>query len=154
MAIDGQIGEIAKAALKTANLALIRLRFRGKVPLACADLLEFRVVINEGCSNNASLELGVGQDIEQEGDVGLDTSDTALLKDTLHSSQSLCEVRATGSVLDKHRIVVRSDGKSRITNTIHTDTTAGRMTVDRKSTGIGSTVSIVGGKGAVKKRGF
>ena len=109
------------------------------------------MVIDEGGGNDAGLKLGMGQHIEDEGDVGLDTTDAALLEDALHASKSLGKVGTTGGVLDQHGIVVGGDGKTGVANAIHADTTAGRMTVDGDGTSVGSKVflGILGGNTAL-----
>ena len=151
VAVDSKVGKVTDAVLETANLALIGLGGRGEVPTGGADLLQLRMVIDEGGGNDASLELGVGQHIEDEGDVGLDTTDAALLKDALHTSESLGKVGTTGGVLDKHGIVVGGDGKPRVADTVHTDATASRVTVDGDGTSVGGKVllGILGGNTAL-----
>ena len=151
MAVDGEVGKVTETALETADLALIGLGGRGEVPPGGRNLLQLRVVIDEGGGDDAGLELGVGEHIEDEGDVGLDTTDAALLKDALHTGDSLGEVGTTGGVLDKHGVVVGGDGKAGVANAIHTDAATGGMAVDGNGAGVGSKVllRILGGHTAL-----
>ena len=140
MAVDGEVGKVTETALETTDLSLIGLGGRGEVPPGGRNLLELRVVIDERGGDNASLELGVSEHIEDEGDVGLDTTDAALLKDALHTGDGFGEVGTTGGVLDKHGVIVGGDGKTGVANAVHTDTATGGMTVDRDGTSVRSEV--------------
>mmetsp|Transcript_21778 Transcript_21778/g.32094 ORF Transcript_21778/g.32094 Transcript_21778/m.32094 type:complete len:337 (+) Transcript_21778:2420-3430(+) len=78
--------------------------------------------------------------VKNERNIGLNSSNTALLKSTLHTSQSFLECASTNGVFTQHGIIVWCNNHSRVSNSVHTNTGSSRMTVNRKSSGIRSKV--------------
>ena len=70
------------------------------------------------------------------------STNTAFLEYTLHSSDSLPEVGSRRRVLDNHRVKVRCDGQARVSDTVHADALARRVTVEGDGTRIRSKVAL------------
>ena len=105
--------------LRLANLALdltavdsevtkVRKQLLGTV-LGADKIEKRRCVVDEGGPALAVNEDRVCEELDQERNVGLDTTDTELDQCTKHLSASDLVCRTTACALDQHGIVVRSD---------------------------------------------
>lgn len=135
--------------LGLANLALDRAtvdsdiseicqQFLGTV-LATYEVKQLRGIVDEGCPAISINKGWVSQKRSQEGNVGLDTSDTELDKSSQHLSSGNLIGTSLGSTLDQHGVVVRSDdSSSKAVTTIETNTVTTGRSVDLNLSGIWS----------------
>lgn len=100
-------------------------------------LEEFRGVVDKGCPGLTRLEDFVSEKTDQEGDVGLDASDTELDQRTEHlPSSNLISGTANGT-LDEQRVVMGSDLRTGITRArVQTNTITTSRPVDFNLTSV------------------
>mmetsp|Transcript_2631 Transcript_2631/g.5508 ORF Transcript_2631/g.5508 Transcript_2631/m.5508 type:complete len:223 (+) Transcript_2631:1797-2465(+) len=140
VAVDGEVSQVAHQTLHLIHLGHVGLAPRGELPLRVRYLGEFWVLVNEGRRDNARLELGVGEAIEQEGDIGLDATDAGFLQGAAHAQERLVERCAARSVLNEKRIIVRSDLEARVSNAVHPHAKSCRVAVDGEGARVGGEV--------------
>ena len=79
MSIDSEIGQVSDQTLDSVDFPRISLAFVGEIPVRRGGLLELRVFVDKPSGNLACLEIRMLEAVEQEGNVSLDTTDTAFL---------------------------------------------------------------------------
>mmetsp|Transcript_13723 Transcript_13723/g.24109 ORF Transcript_13723/g.24109 Transcript_13723/m.24109 type:complete len:299 (-) Transcript_13723:118-1014(-) len=140
MSIHRQIRQVSNQSFLRSHLPLIRLFVTRKVPSALADLLQLRILVNERRGNHALLKLGMRHDIEQEWNIGLDTTDATFDQNTFHPRYRFGKGRSTRGILDNHRIEVGSNRQPRVTNAVHTNPRTGGMSIEGDDPGVGREV--------------
>ena len=124
-AVDSKITEVGKELLSTV--------------LGADEIEKRRCVVDEGSPALSVNECGVCEELDQEGNVGLDTTDTELNQRTKHLSAGDFVCGTTACALDQHGVVVRGDDSTRKTvSSIETDTVTASGTVDLNLASVGS----------------
>jgi len=151
VAVDGDVGKVAHEALELEDVLLVALLGALEVPRGAGDLKQLGVLVDERGGDDARFEDRVREDVEQEGDVGLDAADARLLKRALHAAHHLLPVAARGGVLDEERVVVRLHHHARVADAVHAHAEAGRVTVDGEGASVGGEVAlgVLGGDAAL-----
>lgn len=137
-AVDGNISEVSQQLLCTV--------------LATYEVEQLRGIVDESCPAVSINKGRVCQKRGQEGNVGLDTSDTELNEGTEDFSASNFVSASMGCALDQHGVVVRSDDStSKAVATVKTNTVTTSRSVDFNFSGIWSEVlrGIFGGDTAL-----
>jgi len=99
-AVDDEVAQIVEDLLATV--------LRG------SEVEELGRVFDQRGRRLSRLELGVAQHVEDEGRVGLHTADARLRERTRELIGGGLEGESGGSHLHQHRVVVRRDGRSRV----------------------------------------
>jgi hypothetical protein len=137
-AVDGDITEVREDLLGTV--------------LALNEAEEVRRVVDESCPGLAADEDVVGEQAEEEGDVGLDTTDTELDECTQHLATGYFVGRAADGDLDEKRVVVGSDlgtGKARAGIETDTITTSAAVNLDLACVRLKALGRVLGGDTAL-----
>lgn len=83
----------------------------------------------------------MGQDIQQKGDVGLDSTNSTFDEDAFHSGHSFGEGRAPSGVFDNHAVEVGGDGETGVAHAVHADAGSGGVAVEGDGSGVGGEVA-------------
>ncbi len=123
-AVDGNVAEVGEQLLASV--------------LAAKEIKERRGVVDEGSPAVALDEGGMGEQTGQEGNVGLDTTDTELNEGTENLSTGDFVGGAVAGTLDQHGIVEGcDDGTGKTVATVETNTGTAGSSVDLNLAGIG-----------------
>lgn len=137
-AVDDKVAKVSKELLGTV--------------LRLDELEELGCVVNEGGPGLARLEHWVGEETDNEGDVGLDTTDTELDQCTQHLPASNLVGGTGNGALDEQRVVVGGDLGTCVTGRgveTHTVTTGRAVDLDLSSVGLEVGAGIFSGDAAL-----
>ena len=88
----------------------------GRTVLPNWQLEQLRLLIEETSGDSAGEEIGVGNQVEKERDVGFHAADAEFLQTPLHPTGGINEAQAVGRHFHQQRVIKRRDhrsGKSR-----------------------------------------